>query len=88
MKKPEPLNFDPVFKQLDDAYNAAMAGSLGPDATQQPAVEQSDDQTQRAEFIRIYGRQAFDMGMKMPSFKKAKWPQRFEIAEGKRERGE
>lgn len=69
-----------------------LPGSLGPGAVPQSLTGESDlqtnDDTQRAEFIRKFGRQALEMGLKMPSFRKAEWPQRFEIAEGKRERGE
>lgn len=84
------FGLDPA-KFLANKVSIAPA-TLVPGAVPQSLTGESDlqtnDDTQRAEFIRIFGRQALEMGLKMPSFRKAGWPQRFEIAEGKRERGE
>lgn len=46
------------------------------------------DERFRRDFIAEFGRQAWDRAIRIPSFKKAKWPERFEMAREQKERGE
>jgi hypothetical protein len=46
------------------------------------------DDDLRREFVAEFGRQVWDRAIRIPSFKKAKWPERFEMAREQKERGE
>lgn len=75
-----------------EEVESGLPGSLGPDA--EPVVGASENLTESPEetlarsFIKEFGHEAFNRGMKIPSFKRAKWPERFEMAREQKERGE
>lgn len=46
----------------------------------------SEEEAFRSEFIAEFGRQAWDRAIRIPAFKKAKWPERFEMAREQKER--